>query len=186
MTGNNYVNIYITEDLRLTHTTDNTQCIHGLPIPHRQWTTTPYPLQCRDKQTVHQTPKIYDFFPITKTPSEPEPMNLKCPCGKPATWILIYGCEKYNHIWEDHLCKNCCYKKVSLSTTQTIRNHIYTAMEPWTCLNIINDIPPNIKQRIECEITRWYARELTPDMYQNIIDEKLENLRNQTQPWTYH
>jgi hypothetical protein len=109
-------------------------------------------------------------------------LELHCHCGEQATWILLYGCHTYKHTWEDHLCLNCLHKKTAWTNPKwKIENHPYNATQPWTCINaVIHD--PNTGepiQQVHCQVTRWYAKELTPDMITRIKQQTLEEIRQQ-------
>lgn len=172
-----HTQIYITEKYAANHVDDNTTCTHGLGIPVNQWTTIALPMTCVSGREVQ--PRTYPMW-IDDIPISEPVMKLNCPCHQPATWILIFGCETNHHIWEEHLCLNCLYTKTGFDRNQKIRNRIYTATLTWTCMNVIihENTTGQPENRIHCEIDRWYARELTPEMTKRILDEKLTQMRN--------
>lgn len=107
-------------------------------------------------------------------------MRINCPCGKQATWILLYGCGQNHHMWEDHLCRTCLTAKTGVDRLEKIRDRIYTNTKPWTCLNIHYQDPNGNDKWIQCEVTRWYAKEITPDILNTLYQEYLRKNRNIT------
>jgi len=110
-------------------------------------------------------------------------LELHCHCGQEATWVLVFGCEENQHIWQEHLCRKCLTKRTAVNQTHLIANRVYNAIEPWTCINadIHDPVTGEITRQVRCQITRWYARELTPDMVTRIKQQTLEEMRKQNQ-----